>query len=156
MTVILLSTLCKSTFSEFYGIYSIFAADLIKKPELESDEARPLYMDFQATTPMVTITPMLVFFIQILTVEWSVEKDTQSFCLICVLMSRIHVSWMPCCPTKWIAMVTLTPEHMPMAGRVRQQWRPQERYGDLICMKKVEFEFVWKGDYFFSKRSFFF
>lgn len=38
-----------------------FAADLIKKQESESDEPRPLYMDFQATTPMVTITPMLVF-----------------------------------------------------------------------------------------------
>lgn len=63
MTVILLSTLCRNGFSEFYGICSTynFATDLIKKQESESDEPRPLYMDFQATTPMVTITPMLVF-----------------------------------------------------------------------------------------------
>lgn len=58
MTVILLSTLYRNTCSGFCGIDSneIFAADLIKKQELEKDELRPLYMDFQATTPMVTST----------------------------------------------------------------------------------------------------
>lgn len=30
--------------------------ELIKKHELEKDELRPLYMDFQATTPMVIVT----------------------------------------------------------------------------------------------------
>lgn len=34
----------------------VFVAELIKKRELEKDELRPLYMDFQATTPMVTVT----------------------------------------------------------------------------------------------------
>lgn len=53
----------------------MFSADLIKKNELEKDELRPLYMDFQATTPMVTITPMLAF-TQKRSVEWSVLKDT--------------------------------------------------------------------------------
>lgn len=37
-----------------------FAAELIKKQDLERDELRPLYMDFQATTPMVTITNHVV------------------------------------------------------------------------------------------------
>lgn len=62
----------------FGGIDSneIFAADLIKKQELEKDELRPLYMDFQATTPMVTSTPTLAFLYRdTLTVEVSVEKD---------------------------------------------------------------------------------
>lgn len=50
----------KIQFSERCDINSneLFAADLIKKHELEKDEFRPLYMDFQATTPMVTITPI--------------------------------------------------------------------------------------------------
>lgn len=34
----------------------LWAAELVKKQELEKDELRPLYMDFQATTPMVTIS----------------------------------------------------------------------------------------------------
>lgn len=34
----------------------MWAAELIKKQELDKDEPRPLYMDFQATTPMVTIS----------------------------------------------------------------------------------------------------
>lgn len=36
------------------------AAELIKKRKLEKDELRPLYMDFQATTPMVTVTNHVV------------------------------------------------------------------------------------------------
>lgn len=36
------------------------ASELIKKHELEKDEPRPLYMDFQATTPMVTTSINLV------------------------------------------------------------------------------------------------
>lgn len=30
------------------------AVELIKKHDLDKDEPRPLYMDFQSTTPMVT------------------------------------------------------------------------------------------------------
>lgn len=37
-------------------LFLLCAAELIKKHELEKDELRPLYMDFQATTPMVTVT----------------------------------------------------------------------------------------------------
>uniref|UniRef100_A0AAQ6AHD5 Cysteine desulfurase n=1 Tax=Amphiprion ocellaris TaxID=80972 RepID=A0AAQ6AHD5_AMPOC len=34
------------------NVYYVTLIDLIKKRELEKDELRPLYMDFQATTPM--------------------------------------------------------------------------------------------------------
>lgn len=33
--------------------YLSYSKELIKTRELEKDELRPLYMDFQATTPMV-------------------------------------------------------------------------------------------------------
>jgi len=36
------------------------SAELIKKHELEIDELRPLYLDFQATTPMVTVSNHVV------------------------------------------------------------------------------------------------
>lgn len=42
------------------NILYIYAAELIKKHE--QDEPRPLYMDFQATTPMVTVTKHFVTF----------------------------------------------------------------------------------------------
>lgn len=35
--------------TQYYGVFT----ELIKSRELEKDELRPLYMDFQATTPMV-------------------------------------------------------------------------------------------------------
>lgn len=41
---------------------------MIKSRELEKEELRPLYMDFQATTPMVTslmATVYLLFFYKI-------------------------------------------------------------------------------------------
>lgn len=38
----------------------VVASELIKRHELEIDELRPLYMDFQATTPMVTATHHVV------------------------------------------------------------------------------------------------
>lgn len=45
----------KTLFYLSFYIYCIYISiELIKKRDLVQDELRPLYMDFQATTPMVT------------------------------------------------------------------------------------------------------
>ncbi|TNM89202.1 hypothetical protein fugu_005457 [Takifugu bimaculatus] len=45
----------------------------------------------------------------------------------------IHVSWMPCCPTRLITTVTLTPGHTPTAGRAETAMETaRKQVADLI------------------------
>lgn len=78
-------------------------------------------MDFQATTPMVTISDM-----------WCSDRlsrcCTRHSCVLHACPIRTQGCWMPCCPTKWTTMATLTPELTHTAGRVRLPWRQPGRF----------------------------
>lgn len=53
---------------------------------------------------------------------------TRQSCILNVCLIRTQGCWMPCCPTKWTTMVTLTPELTRMAGRVRLPWKQPGRF----------------------------
>lgn len=53
---------------------------------------------------------------------------TRHSCILNACPIRTQGCWMPCCPTKWTTMVTLTPELTHMAGRVRLPWKQPGRF----------------------------
>lgn len=60
VAIVLEGSACEGTFllTQQFVCLCFCAAELIKKHELGKDELRPLYMDFQATTPMVRAPPL--------------------------------------------------------------------------------------------------
>lgn len=128
-------------------------SELIKKHDLEKDEPRPLYMDFQATTPMVTTRNHDVSTAYI-TVRKGCKTDSLMRVFSFVYMIRTHECWMPCCPSRLTTTVTHTPEHMLMAGRVRLPWRQPGRF---VYYKKTSLTFFmrFKASCFNNDTAFF-
>ena len=78
-----------------------------KYQELEKLTYRPLYLDAQATTPMVTTLDS--------------RKNLHR-------LFRIHVSSIKCCRTWLISTAILIRERMHSVGKVKRRWKMHERY----------------------------